>query len=311
MATVAPDGTEYAREFRAFAREVQTGTKDAVTVRWYWGGIAGDEIQARERIERGQLDGIASAGMLCGELSPTMRAMRMGALVQSSAEASYLLGRLRSDLAADFTAGGFESLGTPLLGSNVLYLNQNVSSLAELRKLRIMNWDLDNVGIASLRSIGVRVLPLPLERYNTEMDAGHADGFIGIASGALAFQWLPRTKVIMRLPIGFLAGCLLISQRSWNRLPVEARDILRGAAAKGMVRMSDLMERQDTKLLGGLFQRQGVQVVDPSTDLKAQFYGAVREARGRVSEEIVPRAVFERLQVMLADYRAEHSERGQ
>jgi TRAP-type C4-dicarboxylate transport system substrate-binding protein len=306
MATVAPDGTEFAREFRAFAREVQTNTRDAVTVRWYFGGIAGDEMQVRDRIDRGQLDGTASGGMLCAQLSPTMRAMRVGTMVISSAEASYLLGRLRSDIAADFTAGGFEGLGTPLLGADLLFLKQPVSSMPELHKLRVLRWDLDTTGIESMRTVGMQVVPATLDGFNPELDAGHADGFVGIATGALAFQWSLRAKVLLRLPVGYLAGCLLVSQRSWNRLPVDAREAIRAAAAKAMRRMDDLMERQNALLLGGLFQRQGLRVIEPSPSLREQYYSAMREARGQIAQKLVPIAILDRIRLLMADFRAEH-----
>src|SRR5207253_8784747 len=50
LATVAPDGTGWARELKAFGREVTTATHDNVQVKWYLGGIAGDELQQHERV---------------------------------------------------------------------------------------------------------------------------------------------------------------------------------------------------------------------------------------------------------------------
>ncbi|MGZ3405855.1 MAG: hypothetical protein ACXVAN_05380, partial [Polyangia bacterium] len=43
FATIAPDGTEWARLSRNFAREVEQGTDGEVQIKWYFGGIAGDE----------------------------------------------------------------------------------------------------------------------------------------------------------------------------------------------------------------------------------------------------------------------------
>src|SRR5581483_5133972 len=73
MATVAPDGTAYARELRAFSREVADATQGEVSMKWYWGGIAGYDRQVAERVKRGQLDGVAS-GMICQLVAPSFRA---------------------------------------------------------------------------------------------------------------------------------------------------------------------------------------------------------------------------------------------
>lgn len=74
LATVAPDGTGWARELKAFGREISTSTHDDVLIKWYMSGIAGDELQSHERVQRDQLDGILSGGMLCQRLAPSMRA---------------------------------------------------------------------------------------------------------------------------------------------------------------------------------------------------------------------------------------------
>src|SRR4051794_39797241 len=73
LGTIAPDGTAWAREFNTFAREVETETGKQVKVKWYFGGIAGDESEMLERVRRGQLDGAASGGPLCERLSPSLR----------------------------------------------------------------------------------------------------------------------------------------------------------------------------------------------------------------------------------------------
>src|SRR5690242_13263013 len=69
MGLVAPEGTEWARIMRAVGREVERDTQGQVQMRFYMGGIAGDELTTADRIRRGQLDGSVSGGMLCQELS--------------------------------------------------------------------------------------------------------------------------------------------------------------------------------------------------------------------------------------------------
>src|SRR5207253_2207055 len=65
IATIVPDGTAYAREFRAFARELESVTNGSTKVKIYFGGVAGDELQVFDRIRRGQLDGVVSGGIIC------------------------------------------------------------------------------------------------------------------------------------------------------------------------------------------------------------------------------------------------------
>src|SRR3990172_7147661 len=77
MAGAAPERSGWARELGAFSRDVERETEGRVRIKWYWGGAAGDEFEVMGRIERGQLDGSASGGAMCGQVMPSMRALRM------------------------------------------------------------------------------------------------------------------------------------------------------------------------------------------------------------------------------------------
>src|SRR6476659_6363188 len=57
LASVAPSGTAWARELKAFARDVEAATNGAVRIKWYLGAITGDEAESIARIGRKQLDG--------------------------------------------------------------------------------------------------------------------------------------------------------------------------------------------------------------------------------------------------------------
>ena len=55
----APEGTAWAREGLAFKRDVESLTHGQVTIKLYFGGITGEEMQTVERVRRDQLDGFA------------------------------------------------------------------------------------------------------------------------------------------------------------------------------------------------------------------------------------------------------------
>src|SRR5262245_24292140 len=111
MASVAPEGTTYARELRAFGQRVEQGTNGQVRVKWYFGGIAGDELEVDARIRRDQLDGTASGGNLCQRLAPSLLVMRMPGMVQDREEGAFLTNRLKPVLDQEFRTNGYANLG--------------------------------------------------------------------------------------------------------------------------------------------------------------------------------------------------------
>src|SRR5581483_9929308 len=155
IATAAPDGTAWARVFRVMAREIETESKGEIKTKLYFGGIAGDELQSLDRLQRGQLDVILSGGMACIRLSPSMRVLRMLGLFQSRDEASYVLGRMRPIIDAEFAERGMRHVGSVGLGSDMVFSKRPITNFAELKKIRVWIWDLDETMRAELQAFGV------------------------------------------------------------------------------------------------------------------------------------------------------------
>jgi TRAP-type C4-dicarboxylate transport system substrate-binding protein len=303
MATEAPDGTAWARELRAFTRDVESATHGQVKLKWYWGGIAGDEAQIIPRIERGQLDGAGATAVLCERLAPSMRALRTIGVFRNWEESGWVRSRLSETFEKEFHDAGFVTLGLAGLGKVMLFSRVPVKSLADLRKLRIWGWNVDPFFTGMERSLGLNVVPTPLVEVGRALEEGRLDAFISVSTAVLAFQWYLQVKHVVDMPIGFLPGCIVVSNRVFARLPSAHQDAIRAAAAKTLVRFEDVGRETEARLLGGLLQKQGLVVAPPTEELRRDFFAAAREMRDKWDE--VPRQVLQRALGLLADYRAE------
>ena len=286
FATAAPDGTAWARLFRAMGRDIETDSKGAVTTKWYFGGIAGSELETLERLKRNQLDAVMSGGALCMKLSPSMRALRLIGLYESRAEASYVLGRLRPTIDREVTDAGFHSVGVAMLGPDMLFTRAPVTSVAELRKTRLWVWDADPAMLAQFGAIGVPAVAMGVERAGRAYEDKQIDGFLSVPTAALAFQWSAATKSLTQLHLGYLPGCMVVTQRQWDALDVGEREVINAALAKFLARLEDLGRRQDAELLGGLFERQGVKSVTISPAFAAELTALARTARDAVRDKL-------------------------
>jgi TRAP-type transport system periplasmic protein len=308
VGAIAPDGTAWARELRAFAREVEVGSHGKLRIKLYLGGVAGDDVEMGERLKRGQLDGGASAGMLCQTVMPSLRILRMRGLFQTRDEALHVMNALGTTLRGEARGNALELLAVAVLGVDVPFLRKPVSTLAELARLKLWQWDLDPVGVGSTRALGLQVVPLPVTEAGRAFEDGRVDGFVAIPSAILGFQWHERAHYIMDLPLGLLPGCLLFRQRSFDALPDSERQVVRAAAAKLGVRFTEVTQQQDQALLGGVFERAGVKPVVPDAQFRSEILAATRAIRDKlVDEGLVSRELVARVQVLLADHRAERA----
>jgi len=307
LATSAPDGTSWAREARALARDVAAESHGSIQVKWYLGGIAGDELEVARRIQRGQIDGIVSGGMLCERVAPSVRALHLTGVYPDRDAASWVASKLRPTFADEAVKSGFALLATIGLGPTVVFSREPIRDMADLRRARLWRWDLDDVGLAMVGEMGFHVTPLPLVEAGRAYDQGRVDGFLAIPTGALAFQWSAQARYLLQQDLDYLIGCMLVANRAMDELPVEGQQVLRSAAAKLQQRIEDLGRRQDEALMSGLFARQGLKPVAPSNAFRAEFLAAARAARERLGDKLVPRALMLQVGRLLEDYRVERA----
>jgi TRAP-type C4-dicarboxylate transport system substrate-binding protein len=285
---------------------VEEGTGGAVPVKWYFGGIAGEEADLPSRIERGQIDGGAGSALLCEQMAPSMRVLRAMGVFRSWDESSFVRARLRGRFDEEFHKSGFVNLGTSGLGRVLLMTRTPVTDMASFRKVRVWTLGVDAYAQEMLTSLGFAgaVKLKMVSETDTAFEDGRIDTLFASPTVALAFQWLPQIRHVVDFPLNFLIGCLPVSERAWNRLSTEQHKVIQAAASKLVARLEAEGRQAEKQLLGGLMQRQGIQVTPPTDQLRNEYNQAAREARERW--KMVPRDVLTETLGLLADFRSEH-----
>jgi TRAP-type C4-dicarboxylate transport system substrate-binding protein len=308
LATEAPDGTGWARMLHDFSNEVDANTHGEVKLKWYMNGIAGDELEMLGRIQKGQLDGFGSGGMACERVIPAFKVTRLIAVFQSREEATFVARKLDTLFADEAREAGYAVMSVNGMGADVVFSNRPLKSFAELKKVRLWRWGLDETANRFASEMGMNVVARSLEEGAPSFDRGELDGFVAIPPAALAFQWTTRARYVTDLKIGYLWGCLVIANRAFDKLPPDQQKIIRAATVKLGLRWDDFGAAQDAALLGPLAKQQGLIVTTPSESFRAELFHVASEVRNRIGATLVPPALLDRVMRLLADYRAEHAQ---
>jgi TRAP-type transport system periplasmic protein len=307
MAAIAPEGSSWAREFHIVDRDVQAATDGQVQVKWYLGGIAGDEFATLERVRRGQLDGEAGA-LVCDHLAPSIRVARVVGMFQSRDEWHYVMSRLLPRIDAEMAQHGYANLGIGSFGNTMFFARRPLRTLADLRGQRFWTYELDDITQTMLRKMGLHLVPGSVGDAAKAYDEGLVDGFVTTASVAMAFQWSARTRYYSDLTIAELPGCLVLAQRALDPLARAEQQAVTAAMAKFVGRFEPLGKLQDDALLGGLFERQGLHLSRADAELRAAFVAGARAAREELAPSLVPRELLNETLGWLADFRSERRE---
>jgi TRAP-type C4-dicarboxylate transport system substrate-binding protein len=241
---------------------------------------------------------------MCDRLAPSMRILHVLGLLQNRAEATFVLRQLRPLFDEEMRASGYVALTYGNFGPTIFFSQTPVTSMDEMRKVRWWIWSLEPLLQVQLAAIGVPFTAGGLPDAAPTLQRGEANGLIVIPSATLAYQWNEFTKYFMDLRAQYLGGCLTVARRTFEAQPVEVQQALRIAG----LRLSEAFERisgeMDRALIGGLFQKQGIKQVQPSDMFRSQFLETARQARLKLGEQLVPRALLLRVQSLLADLRA-------
>jgi TRAP-type C4-dicarboxylate transport system substrate-binding protein len=306
LATVAPDGTSWARDLKAFAHAVEDGSHGAVRIKLILGGIAGDEDQLLSRLQRGQLDGVVSGGLLCQQLAPSLGVLGVVGLVQERSEAAYVAGKLKPIIDEEAARAGYTIVATAGVGPLMVFSKTPIDSMADLRARKIWAWNAANQsGRAQWAEMGLHMVPLRLDEGAAAYQDGRVDAFLTTPTAALAYQWSTLAKYLSRVRFAFLTGCLVLANRSVDPLPTSAKSALRTAAAELQARFEESGRRGDDQLLGGLFQKQGLTVSPVSESFRSEFFALARQMRDRMGDRAVSHELVTRVLTWLADFRAE------
>jgi TRAP-type transport system periplasmic protein len=277
FATIIPDGSEYSRDAKAFARDVEAGTDGRVKVKWVFGAIAGDERQTIERIRRGQLHGAATS-LGCAFLAPSLRAFRQPGQYDDRQQARQSLARLRVTVEQELKKNGFALLGMEPFGADIILSQSPIGSLAELRRARVWLWDQDDVWAAVAPRVGLTAVTAPVEGVSDLIEGHRVDAIISLPTAALAYQWSSRMRYFTPIQSSYLQACLIVSNRAFDALSIPDQTTMRSAGAKAAAHFDKICEAQDAQLVGGLLEKQGLKKVPVTAAFKSEFTAALRAA---------------------------------
>ena len=199
FATIAPEGTGWAREVQAFVREIEGNSGGRVGMHVYFGGIAGDDTEMGRRMRKDQLDGALSGGMLCQEVAPAFAIFRVPGLMQNRDEGAYVLTRLFPALREQARAPAW-CCSTPARSAPT-------SSCRGCQSIRWRRCGGSSCGSGTSTALGV---VRARDGHAPGAAAGHrrgqgvrerqTDGFIAVPSAVFGFQWFSRQLYMSRLP---------------------------------------------------------------------------------------------------------------
>lgn len=304
VASVAPDGSSWMRAMRDGAERVHEQSGGRVTIKFYPGGVMGDDAQILRRIRIGQLNGGAFTAGGLSERYPALNLYGIPLLFRSLDEVDYVRERLDPVLIAGLEDAGFVCFGFVEGGFAQLMSNIPIRTVEDMARRRVWSPEGDQIGFMSLQAMGVSPVVLPVTDVLTALQTGLLDVVASSPVAALVLQWHTKVHYITDLPVVYSMGAFAIDTKSFERLSESDQSLVRDVMTD-VVHSLDLAAREDNKEALEVMYNSGIQEVsvDPANveGWRQKIEAIYPDLRRR---QDVDAAFLDRLLAVLSDYRS-------
>lgn len=312
FATLIPPGTAWMNEIEQWSNELHQKSNGRIRLKIYPGGVMGDEPDVLRKLRSRQLQGAFFTGYGIGRIYSPARVLEVPFLFRSLEESDYVRDKLMPEIETGFRDRGFELLGWPEVGFIHFFSKHSIASLEELKRRRLWIWQGDPMGEALADAAGISPTPLSIIDVYTQLSAkyGSIDTVFNSPFGVLAMQWHTKLKYASNIPATKAIGCLVVSNRFFNRLPDDLKSLLK-TTGKAVGEKINTISRRDNKKSIDLLKNNGMVFM---WDWNESEKNAMLEIRDKAATELsktnyIPESYFIKTREMVEDYRQHKAEK--
>ena len=259
MATLAPDGSSWMKILGKGSAEVATKTENRVTIKYYAGGVQGDERDVVRKINLGQLDGAAVTSVGLSMVDESIRVLELPRMFNTVEELDYVADKVWPYYQKKFEKKGFTLQDRGEVGWVYFMTKSEPKSIDALKSSKMWLWGDDAIMKTTFKRLGMSGVPLGVPEVEPALTTGRIDGCYGSPLAAVALQWNTKIKYVTSMPISFSIGATIIKTDSLNKISADDQKLM-AKIAKGMQKTLRKQIRKDNDSALKQMERKGVKV---------------------------------------------------
>ena len=305
MATLAPPDSSWMKLLDKASAEMAEKTENRVTVKYYPGGVQGDERDVIRKVRLGQLDGGAVTAIGLAMIDESIRVLELPTMFDSVEEMEYVADKLWPYFQKKFEKKGFKLADRGEVGWVYFMSKNKVESLADLKSAKIWMWGDDQLVSAMFRKLNVNGVPLGVPEVDAALTAGRINATYSSPLAAVALQWNTKVKFMTSMPMSYALGATVISMEAYNKIGEADRKTIDkitekiGAKIRKTVRKDNISaEKQMT--------RKGVTVVPTPVAMVDDFRKAATDVWKEMAGKVYSQAELDMVLKARDEYRAKN-----
>jgi TRAP-type C4-dicarboxylate transport system substrate-binding protein len=277
IATLAPDGTLWMQELRKGADEIAQKTDGRIKLKFYPGGVMGNDKTVLRKIRAGQLHGGVFASLSLTGVYRDAVIYGLPFLFRSHAEVDYVRSRMDDLIRAGLESSGMVALGISEAGFAYVLSDQALATFDDLKGKKVWIPEGDLISQIVVELAGISPVPLPIADVYTGLQTGLIDTVAGSPTGAIALQWHTKVKYLTDLPLFYLLGILAVDKKTFDKLDPEDRRVLREVLGRIFEELGG-RNRQDNEDAKQALKNQGIDFITPSATQLERWRAIAKES---------------------------------
>ncbi|MEE8554041.1 MAG: TRAP transporter substrate-binding protein DctP [Desulfobacterales bacterium] len=308
IATLSPDGTVWMQKMRAGASELAQKTDNRVQIKYYPGGVMGDDKAVLRKIRIGQLHGGAVVSGSLTRYYPDNQIYSMPLKFKSFEEVDYVRKFLDQRIVDGLEKGGFVTFGIAEGGFAYVMSDVPIVTVDKMRKQKVWIPDNDPTLLEAIKAFGVNPIPLSIADVRAGLQTGLINTVATPPIGAVALQWHTQIKYLTDEPFLYIYGLLAVDRKAFEKISPFDQRVFREIMGR-VFRDLDRLNRQDNVKALEALRKQGIEFVKvPPESLAEWLNDASAVPRRLIETGRLSREMVDTLENLLKDYRLKHSE---
>jgi TRAP-type C4-dicarboxylate transport system substrate-binding protein len=298
FATLAPEGTNWVKVLREFAKDVETQTNGSIKFKIYTGGVQGDEKDIIRKIKTGQIHASGFTGVGLGEIAKEIRVLDAPFLFRNTDEIDYIYSKFDSEFRNIFEKNGFILLGWSEIGDVYLLSKKNVSKLSDFSKLKLWVWEGDPVALKTFEKYGTKPIPLSIADVMTSIQTGMIDSVYATPATIIPLGWHSKMTYILDMPITYATGAVLLSKKIFDKLSDNEKKIIITLSKKHFSNLNKIARDDNKKGINLL--KSKLKVLKPEN--VKEFEELSKKAREELTS-VYGKEILEKIEKELFEFR--------
>jgi TRAP-type C4-dicarboxylate transport system substrate-binding protein len=302
IATLAPEGSAWMNLFHKWQARVEQRTEGRVKVKFYAGGVMGDEKDVIRKMKAGQLSGAAITGIGLAMINPEVRALEAA---RTYPELDNARARLDPLLRKKFDEKGYMLMGWGDVGPVHIFSQRPIRSLDDLRQTKLWMFGDDPVTKGMFAALGLHGVPMGVPEVLPSLATGSIDAFFGSPLSTVALQWASHAKYVTSAVIGMATGATVLTKTAWASMDPKDQAILTEEAKAMESEVTNQVRNDNTSAYDQLQKKNGLQEIPTPIDMQRDVAKRVMAIANQANTGFSKEFQVE-VNKLLEDYRKAH-----